>query len=174
MRVVECELINDCLAPKRVGNSVKKKPFRVGQRVRGTVTNVALTPDSQVLALKTKDGYIIPEPFLNILGEVENEQKNNRNSRKSGVEDAVYEEVSEKSENKSVSDVYDSLKASKLISSNSIKSKRVVNFALGGAAIGLVYAMMKGKSKLMLTTIGAIGGGIIGNYVGRKIKENEK
>jgi hypothetical protein len=178
MKVVECELIEDCLAPKRVGKSVKKKGFRVGQRVRGTVTNVALTPDSQVLALKTKDGYIIPEPFLNILGEVKPNQKSSNESKTQydvGVEEANYEEVDEpKSENKSVANIFNSLKASDIVNSNAIKSKRVVNFALGGAAVGLVYAMMKGKSKLMIATIGAIGGGVIGNYVGKKIKENGK
>ena len=173
MRVVECELINDCLAPKRAGNSVKKKGFMTGQRVQGTVTNVALTPDSQVLALKTKDGYIIPEPFLNIIGEVKPNQKQNTKSHGSS-EDVEYAEiVEEKSEDKSVANVFDSLKASNIMSSNAVKSKRVVNFALGGAAVGLVYAMLKGKNKLLIATIGAIGGGIIGNYVGRKIKENE-
>lgn len=172
MRVVECELINDCLAPKRVGNSVTKKAFRTGSRVRGTVTNIALTPDSQVLALKTKDGYVIPEPFLNILGEV------NENRQQKETKDPYYEEVqdaeiiSDKSSEKSVASVYESLKSADIISANSIKSKRVVNFALGGAAVGLVYAMMKGGNKVLLSAVGAAAGGIIGNYVGRKIKEN--
>lgn len=170
MRVVECELIDDCLAPKRVGNSVKKKPFRTGSRVRGTVTNVALTPDSQVLALKTKDGYIIPEPFLNIIGEVENRQK--KGTKNPYYEEIEYAEVVEDKKDKSVANVLDSLKAADIVSTNSIKSKRVVNFALGGAAVGLVYAMMKGGNKLLLSTVGAVGGGIVGNYVGRKIKEN--
>lgn len=174
MRVVECELINDCLALKRVGNSAKRKPFRIGQRVRGTVTNIALTPDSQVLALKTKDGYVIPEPFLNILGEVDPQSKPQKETINYGVEDADVEIIEEKSGDKSVSDVFQSLKASKIVSSNSVRSKRVVNFALGGAAVGLVYAMLKGKNKLVISTIGAIGGGIIGNYVGRKIKDNDK
>jgi len=173
MKIVECELINDCLAPKRVGNSVKKKGFRIGSRVRGTVTNIALTPDSQVLALKTKDGYLIPEPFLNILGEVdENRQKKRTNS---ADDEYDYAEVIEEDKNeKSVSNVFQSLKSADIISTNSIKSKRVVNFALGGAAVGLVYAMMKGGNKILLSTVGAVGGGIIGNYVSGKIKENGK
>jgi uncharacterized protein YcfJ len=174
MRVVECILINDCLAPKRVGNGVSKKAFRAGARVVGTVTNIALTPDSQVLALRTKDGYEIPEPFLNILGEVK--QKKNRQKSYSNVDadEVQYAEVvEERSEDKSVSSVFQSLKAADIISTNSLKSKRVVNFALGGAAIGLVYAMMKDKNKLVMSTVGAVGGGIIGNYIGRKIKENE-
>tara|TARA_R110000787_G_scaffold44415_8_gene109028 strand:- start:22 stop:546 length:525 start_codon:yes stop_codon:yes gene_type:complete len=173
MRVVECELINDCLAPKRVGNSVKKKGFRTGQRVRGTVSNIALTPDTQVLALKTKDGYLIPEPFLNILGEIKGNPSQKRSEPYYGAVEEVFD-LEEKSENKSVSDVFQSLKASKIISSNSVKSKRLVNFALGGAVIGLVYAMLKGKNKLLLTAIGGVGGGVIGNYIGRKIIENDE
>ena len=173
MRVVECELINDCLAPKRVGNSVKKKGFRTGQRVRSTVSNIALTPDTQVLALKTKDGYLIPEPFLNILGEIKGNPSQKRSEPYYGAVEEVFD-LEEKSENKSVSDVFQSLKASKIISSNSVKSKRLVNFALGGAVIGLVYAMLKGKNKLLLTAIGGVGGGVIGNYIGRKIIENDE
>lgn len=170
MRVVECILINDCLAPKRVGKSVKKKGFRAGQRVRGTVTNVALTPDSQVLALKTTKGYIIPEPFLNVIGEVSAERQKDK--------DPYFEEIQEaeviEDGAKPPTNVLDSLKAADIVSSNAIKSKRVVNYALGGAAIGLVYAMLKDGNKVMFSAIGAIGGGIIGNYVGRKIKENER
>ena len=171
MRVVECELINDCLAPKRVGNSVKKKPFRMGSRVRGTVTNIALTPDSQVLALKTKEGYIIPEPFLNILGEVNSKSGQNNNTQSNEIEYA--EVVEDKSEDKSVSSVIKSMKAADIISTTSIKSKRVVNFALFGAAIGLVYAMMKNGNKLLSISVGAAGGGVIGNYISKKIKDNE-
>jgi outer membrane lipoprotein SlyB len=121
---------------------------------------------------------VIPEPFLNILGEVNPNQKSSRgrqsqnNSEENGIEYA--EVIEEKSEDKSVANVFSSLKASEIISTNSIKSKRVVNFAVGGAGVGLVYAMLKGKNKLVVSTMGAIVGGIIGNYVGRKIKENEK
>lgn len=174
MKVVECELINNCLAQKRVGNGVKKKPFYTGNRVRGVVTNVALTPDSQVLALKTKDGYIIPEPFLNVLGEVNSGNGGQQQATNPYIEDVDAEIIEAKSEDKSVKEVYESLKASNIISTNAIKSKRVVNFALIGAGIGLVYALVKGKNKWVFSGVGAVGGGIIGNYVGKKIKENEK
>ena len=171
MKIVECQLINDCLAQRRMGkNRVQKKPFRTGQRVRGTVTNVALTPESQVLALKTKDGWVIPEPFLNIIGEVRTENKNND----SKIEDVEAEVIEEKSENKSIKEVYESLKAADIISTNAVRSKRVVNFALMGAGIGLVYALLRGRSKLLSMTVGAVGGSAVGNYVGKKIKENEK
>lgn len=170
MRLVECILIDDCLAPKRVGNTAKKKAFRRGQRVQGTVTNIALTPDSQVLALKTKQGYVIPEPFLNIIGEVGSSAPQESDPY-SEVEYA--EVIEEDDKDPSMTSITDSIKASNLVKTNSIKSKRVVNFAFGGAAIGLVYAMMKGQNKLLSSAIGAIGGGIIGNYVSRKIKDNE-
>ena len=171
MRVVECILIDDCLAPKRVGNTAKKKAFRRGQRVQGTVTNIALTPDSQVLALKTKQGYVIPEPFLNIIGEVGSGAPKEADP----YSEVEYAEIIEDEEDKSpsVTSISESIKASNLVKTNSIKSKRVVNFAFGGAAVGLVYAMMKGQNKLLSSAIGAIGGGLIGNYVSRKIKENE-
>ncbi len=170
MRLVECILIEDCLAPKKVGNAVRKKGFRRGTRVVGTVTNIAMTPDSQVLALKTKDGYVIPEPFLNIIGEV---GVKNEGSQSEYVEDAEYEILDEESKEKSITDIAESLKAAKIINSNSLQSKRVVNFAFMGAAVGLVFAMIKGHNKLITSALGGLLGGLVGNHVSGKIKENE-
>ena len=173
MQLVECMVIEDCLGMKRAGNRAKKKPFRRGQRIVGTVTNIALTPDNQVLALKTRDGYVIPEPFLNVLGAVKGQESSR--PQQNDVEYAEAEIIEEKgSSSKSVGDIYKKFKTSDIISSNSAKSKLVVNFALGGAAALLIYAMMKGKNKLVYAGIGAAGGGVIGNYVSKKIKENGK
>jgi hypothetical protein len=176
MRLVECVLIEDCLAPKRVGNMKTNKPFRRGQRVRGVVENIALTPDHQVLALKTESGHLIPEPFLNVLGEVPN-QKAQASSKYGDIEDAeVIEDEDLSIENKGVKgiiDNYGKMKASSIVSKNALKSKHTINFALAGGAIGLVYAMLKGKNKMLLATIGAVGGGVLGNYYGNKIKDNE-
>lgn len=175
MPLVKCTLIEDCLAPRRAGKSVQKKAFRRGQSVVGTVSNIALTPDSQVLALKTKDGYLIPEPFLNIIGAVGEEKQQQQSQNK----DPYYEEVQDaeviddKKEN-SVANVFNGLKTSGIISKNSVRSKQIVNFGIGGALIGIIYAMMKGKNKLMCAAIGAAGGGIIGNYVSNKLNENGK
>ena len=175
MRLVECVLIEDCLAPKRVGNMKATKPFKRGQRVRGIVENIALTPDHQVLALKTDGGYLIPEPFLNVIGEVPNQK-----SQKPKDSDIEYAEVIEdedlSAESKGVKGIintYGKMKASSIVSKNAARSKHAINFALAGGAIGLVYAMFKGKSKMLLATIGAIGGGVLGNYYGNKIKDDE-
>jgi len=176
MQEVECELIEDCLAPRRVGKVAQKKAFRRGQRVRGIVSNIALTPDSQVLALKTKEGYLIPEPFLNVLGAVNSGGKKQARTSSSaeGFEYAeVIEEENEPKE-KSIANVFNGLKTSDLIKRNSTKSKQVVNFGLGGAVIGVIYAMYKGGNKLIYGAIGAAAGGIIGNYVANKMKENDK
>ena len=97
MQLVECVLIEDCLAPKRVGNTKASKPFRKGQRVRGIVENIAITPDHQVLALKTESGHLIPEPFLNVIGEVQNKK-----AQPSRFSDVEYAEVIEDDESSSV------------------------------------------------------------------------
>lgn len=172
--LVECELIEDCLANKRVGKKVQKKPFRTGQRVQGVVTNIALTPDSQVMALKTKDGFIIPEPFLNVIGEVK--QKGTKQSNNGGNYEDVQEAevVSNKREKGAVKSIYDSLKSSDIISKNSVRSKQSVNFALAGAAVGLVFAMLKQKNKMLYAAVGAVGGGLVGIYLGKKQQQNEK
>lgn len=173
MQLVRCVLIEDCLAPKRVGdNMVSKKAFRRGQKVVGVVDNIALTPDHQVLALRTKDGYLIPEPFLNVLGAVEDQGKPSRH------DDIEYAEVIEEEDNKTagIKDIvkgYNKMKPSNIIAHTATRSKSAINFALIGGGIGLVYAMLKGKNKLLFGAIGAIGGGFVGNYYGKKIKDNE-
>lgn len=175
MVLVECVLIEDCLAPKRVGNTKTSKPFRRGQRVRGVVENIAITPDHQLLALKTQDGYLIPEPFLNVLGEVKN--KNKQDSKYSDIEYAeIVEDEDLSNESKGVKEIinaYGKIKPSNIILKNAVRSKHTVNFALAGGLIGLVYAMFKGKSKMIFATIGVVGGGVIGNYYGNKIKNDE-
>lgn len=170
--VVKCILIEDCLAQKRFGKTVSKKPFRRGQTVHGIVTNIALTPDSQVLALKTKEGYVIPEPFLNIIGAVKSESKSKPSS--DIYEDVDYEEVKEESSGtKSVNEIAKAFKKTDFIKGNAIRSKYVINFAIGGAALAFLYAVSKGTNKLVYAGLGAIGGGIVGNYVGNKIKQYE-
>lgn len=176
MKVVECVLIEDCLAPKRVGKMISKKGFRAGQRVRGVATNIALTPDAQVMALKTKDGYIIPEPFLNVIGEV---QPNGGGAKAS--DDIEYAEVIEGDSDsdkesrvvKAAKTAYGSIKASEIIGKTAMRSKYTINFALTGGAIALVYAMLKSKNKFIFAAIGVVIGGMAGNYYGKKIKENE-
>lgn len=169
MKILECELIEGCLAIKKNGNSVKKKAYNVGDIVQGTITNIALTPDSHVAALKTKEGYIIPEPFLNVIREIPLESNKKSNSKKESVEYADFEEIEvEKKDN-----IFQDIKSVDLFSGNSDRSKLVVNFAIGGLVVGLVFAMLKKKNKLIYSTVGAFGGGIIGNYVNEKMKENE-
>jgi len=176
MRLVECVLIEDCLAPKRVGNMKTSKPFRRGQRVRGVVQNIALTPDHQVLALKTESGHLIPEPFLNVIGEVPNQ--NAQKSKDSEIEYAeIVEDENLSSESKGIKGIintYGKMKASSIVSKNALRSKHAINFALAGGAIGLIYAMFKGKSKMLFATIGAVGGGVLGNYYGKKINDDDR
>jgi len=174
MTIVECSLIEDCLAQRREGKKVSKKPFRVGERVRGTVENIALTPDSRIMALKTKDGYIIPEPFLNVIGAVNQEKSENENGIQYAeiVDDEQQYKKSEAA--KRISKSFGSMKASEIIERNAFRSKYAVNFAIGGAVIGLIYAMAKQQNKFLFAAIGTVAGGLVGNYYGIKLKENEK
>jgi len=174
MTVVECILIEDCMAQKRVGNKAKSKPFRTGQRVRGVVTNIALTPDSQVMALKTKDGFVIPEPFLNVIGAVNNEKAGASRGEEVQYAEIVEEDNYKTSGAKNIVKAYEGLKASDLIKQSTRTSKFTAKFAVGGALVGVVYAMLRGKNKALFSAIGAVGGGLLGNYYGKKIKENEK
>ena len=171
--IVECRLIEDCIAQKRTRSGVQKKPFRIGTKVIGIVENVAITPDHQLLALKTKEGYIIPESFLNVIGAV-----GKTNSKP--VKDAYYEEIQEA---EIVDDENDSRqkgkiliknggKISDLVAKSSKQSKSTVNFALYGTGIAVVAALLMQKNKFAFGVMGALIGGMIGNYYG-KLTENE-
>jgi hypothetical protein len=170
MILVECKLIDDCLAQKRMGRKVLKKPYRMGQRVTGIAVDLSPAPDTQLMALETQDGYVIPEPFLQIIGEVE-QPNSKKETYYEEIEDAEIVEdkpSSTKEENKRI--------IKDLVMNSTKKNKFTSKFIFGGALLGGAIAMYSGKSKFLYAVVGAIGGGVLGNYVGNKAKsiEDEK
>ena len=157
--VVECALIDDCLAQKKSGETMLKKPYKTGEKVIGIVVDLSPAPDRQFLALQTKDGYVIPEPFLNVIGEVE----------KKPTQTAYYEEINdvEEKENKDFTPAINSVKD--YIAKETKDNKAIMQFALSGLVVGVLLALYLGKSKLVYGGIGLVGGGLLGRYVNKKV-----
>jgi hypothetical protein len=170
MQLVECILIEDCLAPKSKLNSVNKKGFRKGNRVVGVVESFQLSPESNILALKTKEGYIIPEPFLNVIGAVASDGNETEEHDEIPYAEVVDNKKEYSTTQKKIVDSISSIKQTNVKSDTKHKSKHTVNFAIGGGIIGLGFAMAKGKNKLVFTTLGIVCGGFIGNQLGDKKK----
>jgi uncharacterized protein YcfJ len=54
------------------------------------------------------------------------------------------------------------------------KSKIAVQGAVVGLVIGFAYALAKGKSKIIFSAIGSIGGFVVGNLYNNFINEEKK
>jgi len=155
--LIEATLINDCLSPKGSLSSEDKKPFHKGDKVVGRVVDIK-NGDSKMLGLQTVEGYIIPDAFVEPIGEFKGDPND------LGIQDAEYYEE-ESIGKKAVSDSIQKVNPKNLISSNSMRSKKAVQIGVAGGLLGLVVAMIYGKNKLISTGIGAFGGMVVGNYI---------
>lgn len=166
MQLVEAVLIHNCMAQKMTSGRPEQMPITKGTKVTGSVEKVTLPDGNTILALITKDEFIIPEPFIHALGWVEDS---------SFDEAEIVEDKSEGVQDKSkvFKDAYKNIVASEMIAKDSLKSKRSVYFGMGGAALGLVYAMMKRHNKLLFASIGAFSGAMLGSYVSTKLNKDE-
>ena len=78
------------------------------------------------------------------------------------VEESVTETVpAESASTTAVTGTIDSMKKN---------NKVAINASIAGAGAGLVFAMVKGKNKMMFATIGAVAGYVLGNMYA-KMKE---
>jgi len=166
MRLVEAVLTQNCMAQKMTSGNPESMPITKGTKVTGTVKEVTLPDGNKILALETKNGFIIPEPFIHALGWVED----------SGFDDAeiIEDEKEGVKDNSNVfKDAYKNIVASEMIAKETLKTKKAVYFGMGGAVVGLIYAMMKRQNKLLFASIGAFGGAMLGGYIKTKFQKNE-
>jgi uncharacterized protein YllA (UPF0747 family) len=150
---INCEVIKSFRAPKRNGKDVIYKEFTKGQRVKG-----GLVDDKM---FQTFDGFIVPKSNLRPIM-----------SNASGEEEAIeYAEV--------IEDKSKTLKMPVDIKNNmgdffKTKSKIAVQGAVVGLVVGFAYALAKGKSKIIFSAIGSIGGFVVGNLYNNFINEEKK
>ena len=148
-----CILINDFRSPKRSANGkgLIWKNFKAGQKIKGVMHNHATTPDMEVLVIKTREGFIIPKENLNILPS---------KSNFTAIQEAEIIQENPRNVNQNLNV---QTKPLTLVDNVKSTSKTTINGAMIGAVIGLVYAMIKSKNKLVFASIGAAGGGFVGN-----------
>lgn len=162
-----CQITRDFKAPKRNGGSVMYKELRKNNVIVATPINASSTPNSVLKVFKTTDGYIIPENCVHILSKVK------QHSNVNGSEEIEYAEIVEDKPKTMSLPTPSSIKTG-LTQSIQTKSKIAVNGALIGLGVGLVYAMMKQKNKLMFSALGSVGGFFIGNLYNNYINEDKK
>lgn len=156
--VLKCRLIQDWRSPKKImgGKKLTYKLFRTGEVVEGAVFNQSSNPLNYVPVIKTKDGYIIPESYITVIASLSDKKDDFQEAQVVENQDLLSDETKEgiKSVTKNFSNDF--------INNTKDQSKHMVNGAMIGAGIGLVYALTKGGNKLVLSGIGALLGGFIG------------
>jgi len=160
-QIFNCQVVQEINAPKRNANgAMTYKMFRIGQMVnvkpfKKTLSNVQMTV--------TQDGFVIPSSHLRILSSTapNNSQSNFDAQPKNGNEVEYATIVEDKP--KTVSLPMNSIVNSDFVSKLKTKSKASVNGAVVGLVAGFVYAIAKGKNKLIFTALGSVGGFFLGS-----------
>jgi len=158
-KIFKCRIINSIRCPRKSknGKGLIWKSFNEGQIVTGERYNHASMPGNYAPVLRTTQGYIIPEDSINIIGEA--------NNKPMQEVEIIKETIDKKPAD---SPVYNTRPLT-ILDNVKKNSKYTVNGAIAGVIIGLLYAMIKGKNKMVFAGIGALGGGFIGSkYNGLK------
>ncbi len=158
-QLVECRLIQDWRAPKQIDNGAKVeyKTFKKDETVYGYPFQQGSsdTGANFVSVLKTKDGFIIPESYLNVIGEAK--------------------QVSAEDASKTPQTTTDSPSTTALPGVISglakTRTKIAIRGAMIGAGLGLAYTFWKGGNKIMFASMGALGGFIAGNMYAKSKEE---
>lgn len=175
-QIFNCQVVQEINAPKRNANgAMTYKMFRIGQKVD---TKPLSRTMSNVQMMVTQDGFVIPSSHLRILNRAtQNNSRSNfdasaQNKSENEVEYATVVEDKPKVYSLPMNNVVNSDFVSKL----KTKSKASVNGAVIGLVAGFVYAVAKGKNKLIFTAIGSVGGFFLGSAYSNfmNIDENSK
>lgn len=158
-----CQLIQNCYGEKRpikAGGKKQYKKFMAGTKVLGKAFNASEIPTQYTPAIMTKDRFIITQNNLMLLGE-EHEAKI--------VDDKIKES---KELQKKFKSYYNANGVDGIMSDQKKKSKYMMNGAIAGGIIVMLYSMMKGQNKLNGFIIGAVLGGLTGKYLGQYVTKN--
>ncbi len=150
-----CQVVQPCFGVKtNVKNGKKQyKKYNVGEKVLGKAYNASSIPSQYTPAIITKDRHVITQNNLLLLGE-EQEAKI--------IDD---NETASKKLREKFKSFYHADGINGVMTDTKKKSKFMVNGAIIGGVTILLYAMMKGQSKMNGFIVGAILGGLAGKYV---------
>jgi hypothetical protein len=162
MSKIKCKLLQDYKAKKPMGSGVIHKLYRKNKIILGQPVNVSMTPDHQLMALETTEGFLVPEIYIDILTPTPNYKR---------PPAPIYEEANEViDKTPSLKSIFKKpktlkyLNATEIVDNTKIKSKTTIQFAIGGMIIGIAYALLRSKNKLILGALGGFAGGTIGNF----------
>ena len=149
----------------RYGKSKIFRDYKPNQKVKGKLSHLGLLPENQILILETAEGFMIPPHFLIEIRPQEQKPKYETFDESEVVsdKDLVNKETLTKIKDSKILDV------NNIISNTKIKSKYLIQGAIYGGLVMLVFAMYKGKNKLLFSSIGAVGGGVLGNLYKKHI-----
>mgnify|MGYP001024460413 CR=1 FL=1 len=148
----------------RDGSIALKKRFKANAEVDGKFIRHGLLPENQVVLFVTRDGYLIPPHCLMEIKNMKESYDDIQEAKEVKEESYLDKEKVKKIKDSGVLDI------KSMISNSEIASKHMIQGAIGGGLIMLVFAMYKGKSKLLFAAIGAIGGGVLGKLYNKHIK----
>tara|TARA_R110002020_G_scaffold44348_2_gene127983 strand:- start:772 stop:1284 length:513 start_codon:yes stop_codon:yes gene_type:complete len=161
MKGLKCKILQDYQAKRPHGRNVIAKTFRENQIIVGNPIDVSMTPDHQIMALETKEGFIIPESYIDVLSPPPSysppQQEEYQEAEEVKDNSSTYKQIFKKPKS------LKHLSAADVVENTGIKSKTTVQFAIGGMIIGLIYAMLRQKNKIVLGALGGFAGGTIGN-----------
>ena len=160
---MKCRVVIPVNGVKRNSNGqiALKKRFKANSIVDGRYVRHGLLPENSVTLFMTKEGFLIPP---HCLMEVKNVKYAEFDEAEEVKKDAYYDkEKIEEIKDKGILNIKDIVKDSKMT------SKYVIQGAVGGGLIMLIFAMYKGYNKYLLSALGIVGGGFVGNLYKKHI-----
>jgi len=162
-----CQVIQNCAGVKRPqfsGQKIKYKNYRIGDRIKGREHNDSQIPMQSMPTIKTLDGFIINASNLTVLGEEQDAEVLNDKDL-----------VSERLKNKFNTIFSNANGTQGIVSDQRRKTKFMVNGAISGGTLLVLYAVIKGGNKTSCFIFGAIIGGTIGKFLAdyRNREDNE-
>jgi len=162
--VLFCQVAVNCAGIKRPqfsGQKVKYKNYRAGESIKGILINDSDVPTNYIPAIRTKDGFIINQSNVMVLGEEQDVEI--VNDKDVPVSERLKKRFSPYLNAESTGG------AKGIVSDQMKKSKYLLNGAVVGGVILTIYAVAKGKNKTGYFIFGALVGGFIGKaYAGMK------
>jgi len=156
-QLFDLRAIQNFRAPKKEGGQVVYKAYNQDEIIQGSVHNQASTPANYAEVYKTADGFIILKSNVQVLGPA-----------------TIQRGAPEKDATLSAPSSPAAASVDKIVGSVKKRSSATVKGAMIGAGIGLVFAMFKGKNKLISAAIGAAAGGAIGNAYSKYTGNEDK
>tara|TARA_Y100001972_G_C7600759_1_gene301054 strand:+ start:238 stop:738 length:501 start_codon:yes stop_codon:yes gene_type:complete len=155
-------------ALKKTANGVLKKLLKPNSIVTGGLVEEGMLPENRVVLFKTNDGYLIPTHCI-----MQIHERNKKGTYESfdDIQEAEEVEEDEYVDKEKINELKENgvLNIETLINGTKKETKYITNGAIAGGLAMLIFAMYKGKSKLLFSFVGILGGGYLGKMYSKHI-----